>query len=135
MSFPIGKENMFKLYLNSRLWKVDLESDLLPHEDIGISRLLEERLQDVQLLPGERCPLSPLFLSAICEEIGNKYFAQKNSQISYMERRSSWWRGASGPVNPWRGCPAPGWTCGRACWPSRRASGCCTCWSASRSSV
>ena len=59
----------------------------------------------------------------------------RNSQISYMERRSSWWRGASGPVNPWRGCPAPDWTCGRACWPSRRSSGCCTCWSASRSSV
>ena len=62
-------ENIFKPYLNSRLWQIDLESDFLSHEDIGISRLLEERLQHIELLPGEGCPLSPLFLPAVCQEI------------------------------------------------------------------
>ena len=62
-------ENIFKLYLNSRLWQIDLESDFLSHEDIGISRLLEERLQHIELLAGECCPLSSLFLPAVCQEI------------------------------------------------------------------
>ena len=55
-------ENILQLYLHSRLWQVNLKSHLLPHEDIGVPRLLEERLQHIQLLSGEGGPLSPLFL-------------------------------------------------------------------------
>ena len=51
-------ENICRRYLNSRLWQVDLKSDLFSHEDIGVSRLLEERLQHIQLLSGGGGPLS-----------------------------------------------------------------------------
>lgn len=39
--------------LYSRLGQVDLEGDLLAHEDVRIARLAEEGLQDVQLGTGE----------------------------------------------------------------------------------
>ena len=74
-------ENIFKLYLNSRLWQIDLESDLLSHEDIGISRLLEQRLQHIELLPSEGCPLSPLLLSAVWQEMKNKYLEIKTRRF------------------------------------------------------
>ena len=51
---------MFISYLNPRLWQVDLESDLLPHEDIRVARLLEQGLQHVQLRAGEGRALPPL---------------------------------------------------------------------------
>ena len=55
---------MFISYLNPRLWQVDLESDLLPHEDIRVARLLEQRLQHVQLRAGEGRALPPLLLTS-----------------------------------------------------------------------
>ena len=47
-------------HLNSGFWQIDFERDLLPHEDVRVSRLLEQGLEDVQLGPGEGCPLPPL---------------------------------------------------------------------------
>lgn len=40
-------------YLYSRLGQVDLEGDLLAHEDVRVARLAKKGLQDVQLGTGE----------------------------------------------------------------------------------
>jgi hypothetical protein len=48
--------------LNPGLGQIDLERDLLSHEDVGVASPLEEALQDVELLPRKGCPLTPLLL-------------------------------------------------------------------------
>ncbi len=49
------------MYLNPGLWQVNLERHLLPHEDVGVASLLEQRLQHVQLRTGKGRPFSSLF--------------------------------------------------------------------------
>ena len=60
-------ENPHKIkhnYLNSRFGKIYFQGNLLPHENVWISCLLKERLQDVKLLPGECGALSSLLLAS-----------------------------------------------------------------------
>jgi len=54
------------LYLHPGLRQVDLQRHLLPHEDVRVSRLGEQRLQDVQLRARERGPLPPLLPRVPC---------------------------------------------------------------------
>ena len=66
MCYSIASLNFLKYlnscfpYLNSGLGQVDFERHFLPHEDVGVPSLLEQRLEDVQLGPGEGGPLSSL---------------------------------------------------------------------------
>ena len=48
-------------YLNTWLGQVDLQSDLLPHEDVRVARLGEQGLQDVELGASESGALPTLF--------------------------------------------------------------------------
>ena len=48
-------------YLNTWLGQVDLQSNLLPHEDVWVARLGEQGLQDVQLGASESGALPTLF--------------------------------------------------------------------------
>lgn len=54
------------LYLHTWLRQVDLESHLLPHEDVWVAGLGEERLQDVQLCSGEGGALPALLPRSGC---------------------------------------------------------------------
>lgn len=45
--------SILKPHLYSRLGQVDLEGDLLAHEDVRVARLAKQGLQDVQLGTGE----------------------------------------------------------------------------------
>lgn len=47
-------------HLYSGLRQVDLQSHFLAHEDVGVTRFGEQRLQDVELRARERGPLPPL---------------------------------------------------------------------------
>lgn len=53
-------------YLDSGLGQVDLEGHLLPHEDVRVARLGEQRFQDVQLCPGEGGALPALLPGSGC---------------------------------------------------------------------
>lgn len=46
-------KNRVNTNLYSRLGQVDLERDFFTHENIGISRLAKQRLENVELGPGE----------------------------------------------------------------------------------
>lgn len=50
-----------RAYLNARLGQVDLDGHLLPHEDVRVAGLGEERLEHVELRPREGGPLAALF--------------------------------------------------------------------------
>jgi hypothetical protein len=58
----LGLESSFlgATNLDSRLGQIDFECNLLAHEDVGISRLAEQRLEDVELGSGEGCSFSSL---------------------------------------------------------------------------
>lgn len=47
-------------HLHPGLGQVDLQRHLLPHEDVRVARLGKQRLQDVELRPGEGGPLPAL---------------------------------------------------------------------------
>lgn len=47
-------------HLHSGLREVDLQRHLLPHKDVRVARLCEQRLQDVELRAGEGGALPPL---------------------------------------------------------------------------
>jgi len=55
-------------YLDAGLGEVDLQGHLLPHEDVRVARLREQRLQDVQLRPGERGALPALLARRVCKQ-------------------------------------------------------------------
>jgi len=48
-------------YLDPGLRKVNFEGHLLPHEDVWVPGLGEQRLKNIQLRPGESRPLPTLF--------------------------------------------------------------------------
>lgn len=50
----------FSSYLDTRFRQIDFQRDLFPHEDIGIARLGEQILQNVQLGTGESGALATL---------------------------------------------------------------------------
>ena len=66
MFYSIASLNFLKYlnscfpHLNSGLGQVYFERHFLPHEDVRVPSLLEQRFKDVQLGPGEGCPLSSL---------------------------------------------------------------------------
>ena len=45
-------------HLNPGLGDVEFESDVFPHEDIGVSRLVEQILENLELCPGVGGPFS-----------------------------------------------------------------------------
>lgn len=53
-------------YLDSGLRQAQPLAQLLPHEGVGVVRLVEEPLQLVQLLQGEVCAAPPLLQFALC---------------------------------------------------------------------
>jgi hypothetical protein len=48
------------MYLYSGFGETNLEGDFFPHENIGVARFAEKRLEHVQLRSGKGGPLSPL---------------------------------------------------------------------------
>lgn len=55
-------------HLNSRLGQIDLHRHLFSHENVGISRLVKERFEQVELCP-RKCRALPSLLSIVdCEE-------------------------------------------------------------------
>ena len=69
MKITLFKPCFFNSYLDPRFWQVDFERHLFPHEDVRVSRLLEQILEYIQLLSGEGGPLTPLLLSSICKDL------------------------------------------------------------------
>ena len=54
------------VYLHAGLRQVDLQRHLLPHEDVRVPGLSEQRLQDVELRAGEGGSLPPLLPGHRC---------------------------------------------------------------------
>ena len=58
----ISANPVWMYYLNSDLWQIDLDGELLSAVHIRVVRLLEGALEFVQLVRGERRAVPPVFL-------------------------------------------------------------------------
>jgi hypothetical protein len=68
-SAQLTQQQWENVNLNSRFWQIDFECDLFPHEDVRVTRLGKERLQNVKLSSRERRSLSSLFATRMTRKI------------------------------------------------------------------
>ena len=72
------------LYLYAGLGQIDFEGHFLPHENIRVSGLGEQILQDVQLGSGESCALASLFSSWYTWKTKNVNQINKGTNLSQI---------------------------------------------------
>ena len=73
-------------YLDTGLGQVDLQSHLLPHEDVRVARLGEQGLQDVQLGAGESGALPTLFPGSGYTNANTRFLHYYNRKIQILLR-------------------------------------------------
>lgn len=84
------QSRMHKPYLNPRLRKVDFQRDFLAHKNVRISRLVKQRLEEVELGARVGRAFPSLFSAVSCEEEDFSHSTISN------------WSETNGKSSPWR---------------------------------